>query len=163
MFGLIPWRRESRSSRGLSPRYDNPLQMMQDQFQSMVDQFFGGTWPGMQSSMMMPFSENYFPRNWGLDLEERDNEVLVRAEMPGFETNEIDVHLANNILTIEGKHPVREGHENEPRQYNQVRRSVTLPAGLDVERIDAHYRNGILEIHVPRRPEAQGRRIEIKS
>jgi len=43
-----------------------------------------------------------------------------------------------------------------------MRREITLPAGVEAERIEATYRNGVLEIHLPRTPEAVGRRIEVK-
>ncbi len=165
MFGLIPLRRE-RGSRAIgSPRYDNPLQMLRDEFQSVFDRFFGD-WP---MNMMNPMNladtmtQNYFPRNWDLDLEENDKEVIVRAELPGFEANNIDVRFANNVLTIEARKEVQEGKENGRRQMDHVRRSISLPAGLNVDAIDAVYRNGVLEVHVPRLPEAQGRRIEVKT
>jgi HSP20 family protein len=132
----------------------------------MFDRFFSD-WP---MNMLNPTTvtdtgtQNYFPRNWDLDLEELDNEVVVRAELPGFEVNDINVHLANNVLTIEAHKEVQEHKENGERRVDQVRRSVSVPPGVDVNgTIDARYRNGILEIHLPRLPEAQGRRIEVKA
>jgi HSP20 family protein len=138
--------------------------MMRDEFQSLFDRFFGD-WPMTMGDTM---TQNFFPRNWDLDLEEKDKEVVVRAELPGFEANNIDVHLANNVLTIEARKEVKEGKEgteNGNRNFmDQVRRSLTLPAGLDTSgTVDAHYRNGILEVHIPRVPEAQGRRIEVRT
>jgi HSP20 family protein len=134
--------------------------MMQDEFQSLFDRFLGG-WPMINASDTL--TQNYFPRHWDLAVEERDKEVVFRAELPGFEVKNIDVHFANNVLTIEARKEVHGGKEGGEQQFDHVRRSFTLPAGLDADNINANYRNGILEIQVPRLPENHGRRIEVTS
>lgn len=173
MFGLLPWSRESRTS--LTPRLDTPFRWMEGEFRNMFDRFFNDMPVGM-------IDRADLPRPWGLELQENEKEVVVRAELPGFELNDLDVHLRDNVLTIEARHSEetregerreygerRESHEEreyrEPRDrsYQHVRRAITLPSGLDVERIEANYRNGVLEVHVPRKPEQQGRRIEVRT
>jgi len=100
---------------------------------------------------------------WGLEMEELENEVVVRAEVPGFEMNEIEVTLRDNILTIRAEHKeAKEEGAAEPRR-ERMERSVTLPAGIEPEQITATYRNGVLEVHVPRAAAAMPRRIEVKA
>jgi len=97
---------------------------------------------------------------WGLEMEELENEVVVRAEVPGFEMNEIEVTLRDNLLTIRAEHKeATEAGAAEPR-HERVERSVTLPAGIEPERIEARLRNGVLEIHVPRAAAAMPRRVQ---
>src|SRR5437763_10984693 len=152
MFSLVPWKRE-RTSGALAQR--DPFQLMRNEFENLFDRFFG--------ELPLAFADGWH-QGWGVDMEEKENEVVVRAELPGFEVNDINMHLAENVMTIEAKHGTEEGKdkENGGREFRQVRRAFTLPAGMDSEKVEASYRNGILEIHVPRSPQAQPRKIEIK-
>jgi HSP20 family protein len=93
-------------------------------------------------------------------MEEREKEFVVRAEVPGFEANELVVNLTGNMLTIRAEHKVaREGKEEVERRFE---RTFTVPTGVIPEKIEALYRNGVLEVHLPRSPEPEGRRIEVK-
>jgi HSP20 family protein len=98
-------------------------------------------------------------------MEENDKEVVVRAELPGFEPADVRVDLLGDRLTVEAEHrePEEKPDGNAERTYAHVRRVLTLPAGVNMEKIEATYRNGVLEVHVPRMPEAVGRRIELKA
>lgn len=153
MFSIVPWKR-NRSGGSLG--HADPFQTVSNEFQHLFDRFFGG---------LPALTEGWdIPRTWGLDLQEKDNAVLVRAELPGFDAKELDVQLTENVLTIEAKHGEECKDEgNCGHKFNHVRRQVTLPSGLDFEKLEATFKNGVLEIHVPRMPEAQGRKIEIKS
>ncbi len=152
MFSLVPFRR-GRSSE--LAQYD-PFELTRSEFGTLFNRLLGD-WP-------MAFSDGQHA-GWGLDVDEKENEVVVRAELPGFDVNDINVSLMNNVLTIEAKHMAHEGKEEkqEGESVCQVRRSVTLPSGLDTDKVEATYRNGVLELHLPRSPQAHGRKIEIKS
>jgi HSP20 family protein len=132
-----------------------PFRLMEE-FEPIFERFFG-TWP-------TPAEEWEWPVYYGFTMTEGEREYLVRAELPGFEPAEVSVTLTGNVLTIEARHgeEPKEGEAAE-REYAHVRRSVTLPAGAEVERLEAAYRNGVLEVHVPKAPEATARRIEVKT
>jgi HSP20 family protein len=93
--------------------------------------------------------------------------VVVRAEAPGFEATDFDVQVSGDVLTIRAEHKEesREGGEGGPAEsrYGCFERWVTLPGGTDRDKVEARYRNGVLEVHLPKTPEAQGRRIEVKT
>lgn len=153
MFSLVPWNR-NRNSGALMQT--DPFQLVSNEFQHLFDRFFGGL-PGLAEGWETS-------RGWDLDVREKENGVVVRAELPGFDAKELDVQLTENVLTIEAKHDVECKEEGScAHKFNHVRRSVTLPSGLDFEKLEATFKNGVLEIHVPRTPEAQSRKIEIKS
>jgi HSP20 family protein len=100
---------------------------------------------------------------WGLEMEELEKEVVVRAEVPGFEPAELTVELVGNVLTIRAEHrEPAEGETPAPRRYGRLERTMTLPPGVVPEGIEARLRHGVLEVHVPRAPEAVPRRIEVK-
>lgn len=146
MFGLMPWRRE----RALAPRPEEgfPFRLMRREFDSLFDRFFG-RWP-----LDFPEVENPV---WGLKVEELDKEVVVRAEVPGFEVKDIEVNLTGDLLTIAAVKKV----EGKKEPAAEMRRYVTVPPTIDPAKVEALYRNGVLEVHLPKPPEAVGRRIEV--
>ena len=154
MFGLIPRRSQQGRTGQLMGHEDNPF----GPFDALFNRFFGG-WP------ISPWEEGNRTMNWGLDMEETDKEVIIRAEAPGFEAKDFDVHLNGDVLTIQAEHKEANGQEGEAeteRRYARLRRTLTLPAGTDAEKVEATYRNGVLELHLPRKPEMLGKRIEVQ-
>jgi len=136
----------------MSPWHDNPMQRMQRHF----DNLFNRLWTGS----LMPFEDDMATmRTWDFDLREKDNEIMVRAELPGFEENEIDVQLNDNVLTIRAE---KEQKGDSEEQYVNFYRSVTLPAGMTTVGAQATYRNGVLELHLPRSQASQAKRIQIQ-
>jgi HSP20 family protein len=155
MFGLKPRNREKMET---SPRVGHPIQLFRDEFDDLFDRFME-RWP------LVDAWEHTTPA-WGLDLEETDKEVVVRAEMPGFDAADFDLRVAGDLLTIQAEHKEKEkGKEAEKKteRYTKMTRSITLPPGTDLEKVEATYRNGILEVKMPRKPEAVGRKIPVKT
>lgn len=145
MFALMPWRAR-RASR------ENPFELVRREFAPLFERTFPA-WP-------VPFETPY----WGLEMEEMENEYVVRAEVPGFEASELEVLVTGEVLTIRAEH-AKEAAEGEAteRPYGRVERSMTLPVGVAPEKVEARYRNGLLEVHLPKAPEARTRRIEVKT
>lgn len=117
---------------------------------------------------MMPFGEEgaFTPR---IDVTENDEQVKVSAELPGMDRNDIEVRLSHNVLTISGEkrqehHEEHEGYTYAERSYGSFRRSVTLPAYVDTEQVDATFDRGVLSITLPKTAEARSRKkIEVKT
>ena len=104
-------------------------------------------------------------RRWDLTMEVKDNELLLRAELPGFTPEELHVEMLGGRLTIEAEHraPAEATPETPQREFTRVRRVITLPPGIDPAHVEATYRNGVLEVHLPRTPEATPRRIAVRT
>lgn len=100
---------------------------------------------------------------WGFETEEREGEVVLRTEMPGFELGEIEVTLRGNELTVRAEHTESAEGETKERRHARLERTVTLPAGVEPGKVEARYHSGVLEVHVPRVPETMPRRIEVKT
>ena len=103
-----------------------------------------------------------------LDVEETEDAIRLAFEVPGVDPSALDVTLDAGVLTVSGERvsPRRErGQESGAyrfeRRYGAFTRSVTLPKTVDPERIDARYEFGVLHLMLPKRPEAQPRRITI--
>ena len=130
----------------------HPLDQFHQAFDSLFDRFFG-------SFPMMSGQEPGSMRMWDFGLTENDKEIIVRAEMPGFEESEIDVQLNNDTLTIRAE---KEQKGDGREEFRSFFRTITLPSGVDAEKAQATYRNGVLELHFPRPEGAQARRIHVK-
>jgi HSP20 family protein len=155
MFALMPWSRRN----ALLPRIESSFAPISEEFGSLVDRLITN-WPALETPE--------WPMRWGLTTEETDKEFVVRFELPGFEPAEVKVEMAGDRLTVEADHREPAGKEPAPNHEERAerartRRMLTLPPGIDTERAEATYRNGILEVHIPRTPEAVGRRIEVKT
>jgi len=158
MFGLMPRRRERGGA--LAPGMFSPFDLLRQEFALLFDRAFGG--------FPVPFETPWeFMKPWGFEMEELEKEVVVRAEVPGFEPAEIEVQLTGDRLTIRAEHKEKvekkEGKVPVERTYGRMERTVTLPAGIMPEKVEARYHNGVLEVHVPRVPEVQPRRFEVKT
>jgi HSP20 family protein len=84
----------------------------------------------------------------------------VTAELPGLDAKDIDVQIANGMLTIKGeKHEEKEektkGRYVSERRYGSFRRTLEVPAGVNTDKIEASYRSGVLTVTLPKSPEAQ--------
>ena len=100
-----------------------------------------------------------------IEVFERDNNLVVRADLPGMNKDDVKVEVTDNGIVISGEskseHEERgEGFYRSERSYGQFRRLIPLPENVDTSQIRAAFNNGVLEIVAPM-PEAQQRRREI--
>ena len=88
-----------------------PLDVFRREMDSLVDRFFGSGW-------LAPFPEDLGQmQGWGFDVDENDKEMIVRADMPGFDENELDVRLENDVLTIKAEKEQKGDNEREYRTF----------------------------------------------
>jgi len=156
MFALKPL---TRRTTALLPR-ETPFNWLPEEFGTLFNRFF--TWPVMETPE--------WPYRWALTTEETEKEYVIRVELPGFAPEEVKVELTGEELVVEAEHkePVEKKEAEKPeekveRTYAHVRRVMTLPPEVEREKVEAIYRHGVLEIHLPRKPEAAGRKIEVKT
>lgn len=113
-----------------------------------------------------------FPQGvWSPQVEmfERDNELVLRADLPGLTKDDVNVEIANDGITIEGERKneheeKREGYYRSERSYGKFYRRIPMPEGVKAEDAEATFTNGVLEITMPatQREERQPRRLEIR-
>jgi len=108
-------------------------------------------------------------REWlpSVDVSETKNDLVIKAELPGLDTKDIDISMNNGYLTIKGekKHEKEEKDENYhviERSYGSFTRSVRLPREVQSDKITASFKNGILKITLPKSEEAKKKEIKIK-
>lgn len=142
-----------RGSQGDSmARRMNPF----DLFRRQLDALFEGLW-GQNLAPSEEFGSSM--RVWDFNVTEDDKEIVIRAELPGFEEKDLDVRIENDGLTIKAE---KEQKEGEREEYRSFYRSVALPAGIDPEKVHACYCSGVLELRMPRPEGSQAKRIPIQ-
>ncbi|MEX2307265.1 MAG: Hsp20/alpha crystallin family protein [Pirellulales bacterium] len=102
--------------------------------------------------------------NWGLEVEEEDESVVVRAEAPGFEADDFDVRVEDNRLVLRASKKVETKDEKgKLREYREQEcyDSVSLPAGIDKEKVDAKFHNGVLTVTLPKTADSKAKRIPV--
>ena len=103
-----------------------------------------------------------------IDVIDRKDELVVRADLPGLEEKNVQVEIRDGELTIRGER-TEEREEKTEDYYRAERwegsfyRSLELPPSVDTERAEAKFKNGVLEIHLPKTKETKGKKIEIKA
>ncbi len=144
--GLVPW---------------SPFEMMEEMGRRFED-VFGREFPTVWRRL--PAEE----RAWApaIEVMEKDDKFLVRAELPGMKKEDIDVSVTGDTLTIKGERKAEsevkeENYYRSERVYGNFFRSISLPTSVDTKKIEASYKDGILEIGLPKAPEVQPKKIEI--
>ncbi len=146
-----------------------PFTLMR-RFGEEMDRLFGDFGPGRE--WLAPVLGNTkLPGLWSPQVEvtERNNELVVRADLPGLTKEEVDVQLSADGITIEGERKKEQkeegdGYYRSERSYGKFYRRIPVPDGVNVEDAEATFRNGVLEITMPapkRQERSKPRRLEI--
>jgi HSP20 family protein len=123
---------------------------------SILDRFFDD---GFDRGVRVP----------AVDVHENDKEYLMEVELPGLTEKDIDVKIENGVMTISSKKEESREEKDEKKGYLRKERrefsfcrSFSLPESTDVDKISATFRNGILNVTIPKAPEAKPKMIEVK-
>ena len=108
--------------------------------------------------------------NWApsIDVQDKKDKLIVKAELPGMEKEDVKITVENNYLYIKGekkheeeKEDKEQGYYHRECSYGSFQRAINLPSEVDTTKIDAGYKNGVLKITLPKKEEAQPRQIDI--
>jgi HSP20 family protein len=102
-----------------------------------------------------------------MDVIDREKEIYVKAELPGIDKKDLDISLTNNQLVIKARtcHEEKEEKGDYLKQEiskSEVYRSVLLPADIDADKVKTSFKNGVLELTIPKQEGSQRKRIEVK-
>jgi HSP20 family protein len=101
-----------------------------------------------------------------IDVTRHRDEILIRADLPGVEKDDVKVGVTEDVVTIRGERhraqdEERDGVYRSERSYGTFHRAIALPPGTTTDQVKASFKNGVLEIRVPAAPGATGRPVEI--
>jgi len=136
-------------------------------FRTELDRLFDSFFRGTLSTEERDWDQAL---SWGppLDVEETDQELLVRAEVPGMTPEDLQISISGNALVISGEKKEQAersegGYLYQERRYGSFRREVPLPTAVDPNDVKAEYKNGVLQIRLTKSQEVLPKRISIKA
>lgn len=156
MRDLIPWRQE----REFWDPFEGVHSMM-DPLEGM----FASAWPMLSAASLLGGTAGWTPQ---VDIKESEKEILVSASVPGVDKGDLCVDINDGVLVIRGErkrdkeYEDQEGVKRMEQAYGSFTRSFALPTAVDAEGVSAAYKDGVLNIRIPKPKAAQGRSIEIK-
>jgi HSP20 family protein len=148
-----------------------PLERLRDEVDRIFDEFRRGTWPNpfRRSS----FDDEPFWRHglsWAatpaVDIVEKDNAYEITAELPGIDEKNIEVQFSDGTLAIKGektdeKEEKKKDYYLSERRYGSFHRSFRVPDGVDADRIEAQFKNGVLTVTMPKSADAKKKERKI--
>lgn len=123
------------------------------------------SWPSaLREELELTGFEDVLP----VDIYDEDDSLVVKAALPGVKSDDIDVSVTDGVLTINAEtrreeEIKEEDYHRREFRYGKIHRSFRLPPGVDASKVDANYENGLLKVTIPRTPEAQTQKIEVKA
>ena len=159
--GLTPWL--SRRHGVLRSPSDNPMQDFYREMDRVFEGFFGDfglAENGKQRLALVP----------SVDVAETDKAFEITADLPGVEEKDVEVTVSDGLLTMKGEKKTEteqtdKNYHRAERSYGAFTRSISLPAEIDEAKIAACFKNGVLTVTLPKKPDAKARfkRIDVKA
>jgi HSP20 family protein len=122
------------------------------------------------SAMMSPSERSTGVEEWipAVDISETDDGFVVTADVPGMKAEDIKITVTNNTLTLKGekknvREDKKENYHRIERSYGSFERTFALPSGVESEDIRAKYKDGVLELRLPKSREAKPQEIKIEA
>lgn len=138
----------------------SPFMSLQREIDRLFDDFSRGfpTFTGNGATAVMP----------NMDVTETDKEIEITAELPGLEEKDVQVNVADNLLTIRGEKKAEKEQKDKnyrlvERSYGSFERTLELPEGVNADAIKANISKGVLKVTVPKPAPAQAKKIDVKS
>lgn len=141
-----------------------PVSLFED-LEKYFDSFFRNPFSRMTIPMMAPSKEALLSPT--VDIYDEGNDIVVKAEVPGIGKDDLEISINQNLLTISGEK--KEESKVKEKDYHRIEcsygsfsRSFRLPDDVNVDKVKADFKDGVLEIRVPRTGKTKAKKIAIK-
>jgi HSP20 family protein len=131
------------------------LDSLQGDMNRLFDRFFEGRTPNGNRRWIPP-----------MDLLETEDHLVLRGDLPGLTEDDVDIEIKDNVLTVSGERKTEneekgEGYYRVERAFGSFSRSLTLPQGVEPDKVEASFDKGVLEVLIPKPSEARPTRVQI--
>jgi len=131
-----------------------------------MEQMMDALWRGWPSRLALDTTEPILRP--AMDVIENDTNLTLRMDLPGVRPDDVHVEVENNTLTISGEMAETREEKDQryhfrERRYGKFQRSLNLPNTLDANKVEASFENGVLNIAIPKLPQAHPKQISIKT
>jgi HSP20 family protein len=163
--------KNEKSERPSAPAEWRPFESLRREVDRLFDDFAPRGWRspfGRATFDVEPFWRGEL--SWGkvpaVDVAEKENAYEITAELPGMDEKNIEVKFSDGMLTIKGekkeeKEEKKKDYYMSERRYGTFQRTLAVPDGVDADKIEANFKNGVLTVTLPKSPEAQKRQKTI--
>lgn len=165
----LPVKRE-KSAAPSSVEFWRPFETLRGEIDRMFDEFGRGLWPSWRSSLRSAAPDTTSLLVPAVDVLESEKSYEITTELPGMDEKNIEVKLADGVLTIKGekqeaKEEKEKNYYRRERSYGAFERSFEVPDSVEVDKIEANFSNGVLKLMLPKKAEAQkpAKKIEVKA
>lgn len=162
---LEPRKKERRSLQLPARRESHPFSFMQREINRLFDDFFG-----YEPALFRTADEWYGGFSPQIDVTENEKEILVSAELPRMDEKDVEVLLSGDALTIKGekkeeKEEKEKNYYRMERRYGSFQQTIPLPSEIDLKKVDATFKKGVLSVKLPKTEAAKGaaKKIPLKS
>ncbi len=130
------------------------LDTLQTDVNRVLDTFFGGRLANGATPRWVP----------AMDLVETDDHLVLRADLPGLDKDDVNIEIKDGVLTVSGERQAeheerKDGYHRVERAYGGFSRSLSLPQGIDAEQVQADFDKGVLEVRIPKPAERKPHRV----
>ncbi len=141
-----------------------PLQDLGFPALNRMRQEFDELWNKLFHDVPAIWNAERFDLRWSFEIEDQPEAYVIKAEAPGFEAGDFNVELRGDNLVLQARHEEKKkgAKEDESFSSSEFYRSMTLPPFVDTKHIDASYKNGILQVTLPKTAEGKGRKIPVQ-
>ncbi|APF20506.1 heat shock protein Hsp20 [Caldithrix abyssi DSM 13497] len=142
----------------------SPFYSLQKEINRIFDNFFNEI---TSDRFFGDVSGSFVP---SVDVKEKDKEIIVTAELPGMDAEDIEINISDDVLTLRGEKR-EEKEEKEGNfyrrecSYGSFHRDIPLPAEIDPDKVEAEFKRGVLKVRLPKKPESErkAKKIEVKT
>ncbi len=141
----------------------HPFSLLREEMNTLFDNFFRGF-------ELEPFRSHFEAFSPNINVKESEKDISVTAELPGMDDKDIDVSLTRDSLTIKGekkedKEEKGKNYYRMERSFGSFSRSIPLPAEIDVDKVKAEFKKGVLTVRLPKTPKAmkETKKISVKA
>ncbi len=161
---IIPWfgNKTNSMARRREPQ-GQEIRTLQRDIDRLFDQFWTNPFSlalgeGLERALPMPT----------VDIKNKKNEIVVKAELPGMSADEVDIEVNDRVLTISGEKTEKEEKEEgdsfySERRFGRFSRSIELPPEADLDSIDAKEKNGVLTLHIKKTKPSNSKKVSVKA
>ena len=162
---------EKPAEQSAVPAAWRPFESLRNEVNRLFEDFDRGFWrlPSRSLLDIEPFWRRGATAP-AVDIVEHEKDYQITAELPGMEEKDIELKVANGVMTIRGekkeeKEEKKKDYYLSERRYGAFQRSFSLPNGADADKIEASFKKGVLTVTLPKKPDAikQERKIEVKA
>jgi HSP20 family protein len=162
MDNRVPGKKRQSSGDPPVERDWQPMARLRNDVETLMERYLS-PWQKLSEDFLSGGRGRDLGSGWGMEVSDEEDAVVVRVEAPGFEAEDFDLQVRGNQLIVAAE---RQEGDQEPglttHRSGRFERVIPLPGQIDVNKVQARYHSGVLEVRIPKGKDAQRKRVAVK-